>query len=83
MGVERKLSQVAAAATDQPNVGPNLVAEAVALRKLRDDIAHARRDPHSDGPNLIWTVFSDLFACDLGRFVGVVEDVSEHYRLLR
>lgn len=82
MGLERRLTQVAAAATGRPNlrsVRPELVAEAIALKKLRDDIGHARRDRTYGGPNLLRTVFSDLFAYDLERVVGIVEDVSEHY----
>lgn len=82
MGIERRLTQVAAAATGRPNLrheNPDLYDRAMTLKVLRDDLGHAKRDRGYGGAALNRTIFSDLFETDLVGLGAAVQAIGDHY----
>lgn len=82
MGIERRITQVAAAATGRPNLRsdkPELFAQAMTLKRMQDDLGHAKRDRAYGGPDLNRTIFSDLFDADLVGLGATVSAIGDHY----
>src|SRR3546814_16290732 len=67
IGLERRLTEVAAAATGLPDIRtgrPDLFAFAMSLKALRDALGPAQRDRGSGGPSPPSPHFLALFAAD-------------------
>ncbi|TPW15632.1 MAG: hypothetical protein FD127_647 [Acidimicrobiaceae bacterium] len=82
MGVERRLTQVAASATGRPNIrseSPTLFDKAMRLKGLRDDLGHAKQDRGYGGPHRYRTIFSDLFEVDFLDIGATVHKIGDHY----
>lgn len=82
MGVERRLTQVAPIATGRSDLreeAADVVHRVLELKRLRDDVGHAKYARTYGGPDLLRTVFSDLFEADLIGFVAAVEAVGDHF----
>lgn len=78
-GVERKLTQFVPAATDRGSLAegaPELYLRVMELKRLRDDIGHAKLERGFGGPRQGKTIFSDLFEVDLVLFVNAVSSVG-------
>jgi hypothetical protein len=84
-GIERKLTQFVPAATGRQNVAtaePALFARLMELKRLRDDVGHARLDRGYGRIESGKTIFSDLFAADLDAFIDDVRAVGVHYDII-
>lgn len=82
VGIERRATQIAAAASGRPNIRtarPDLFERVVALKALRDDLGHAKRDRGYGGPQLNRTIFSDLFAANFAEMAETPTAVGDHY----
>ena len=79
-GLELRLSRVASAATNRANLrthDPALWSRLMAIKELRDDVAHAKADQAyalDDG-----SLLGRLFAADLADFGAAIQEASEHY----
>lgn len=78
-GVELRLSRVAAAATGRPNLraaNPELWQRLMDLKKLRDDISHAKAWQAAAPED---SIFARVFRAPLGQIVVDVSAAGEHY----
>lgn len=78
-GIELRLSRVAAAATQRPNLradNPELWQRLVDLKKLRDDISHAKASQAAAPDH---SIFARVFLAPLEQIVADVSAAADHY----
>jgi hypothetical protein len=81
-GVERRLTEIAAAASGRQDIRdghPALFEQAMQLKALRDDLGHAKRDRGYAPAGSERTIFTDLFAADLASLAEVPRAVGDYY----